>query len=449
MGQPCVLDLTKPCLRVQPMLPDTSGELGLEAEHRAAQGPALKASPSAQPTSQAESGSPAEGAGSQAGAARLSTDSATPSRAPPPAQATPALYGSPAQTPLGSLHRLAHMLHTPQDMAAARMQASGPAPTGVSAHDAALVSHWDSSAAERGLWTMFDSPADCCGSNVTAPSRVQPSSQPHALLWDEAAERMAWERSTPTREEQDPSFSRSGSLHASQAYASALPSPIQVSTGPQQAAKQHRPDTSASTEGQSSLFSGCGNGSGSTAGAMALRRPVWAHPRPQHAAEQARDPASAPTEALNPLFNGCGEAGHSAAEAAREHGGTVIEGHKLLCDSSEDIERAPEDLVMLPPWARDGLGDQGNAQWVVSQLQHGLQASRTEVSETSVVKSASWYSLLWRPRAPASEIALKRFWGDRIISFPCLELSPKPATYEVKWKNRPWYPPLPGCESIT
>ena len=112
---------SKLSLFAQQMLLDSPAQPDQELGRQAAEVPALSVPASAQRDSQADSGSPAESATSQAGTAQCSGDSTTPSRAAPTAQAASALHCSPAQTPLGSLHRLAHMLHTPQDMAAARM----------------------------------------------------------------------------------------------------------------------------------------------------------------------------------------------------------------------------------------------------------------------------------------------------------------------------------------
>ena len=289
------------------------------------------------------------------------------------AQPTQPLYASPAQTPLGSLHRLAHMLHTPQDMAAARMQASGAAPTGAGAHDEAHVSQVDSSKAERGRWTLFGSPADSFGSHVSASPHMQSSSQQHASWGVGAAEHMVWEHGAPSREKQDPSVGRSESPDAS----SASVLPMEASTWPQHAAEQDRPDMGATTEEQYHVLGGCGGGSSSTAAALALPRQLE---EPQHAAEQAWEPQTAPTKAHNPLFGSCSDVSCSEADEAQEHSCAGTEEQKPVYGITQDNERGPEDLAMLSSWARDAQGDHEDAQVAVCQLRHELQASRIEVS---------------------------------------------------------------------
>ena len=368
------------------MLLGSPAEPDQEHRQRAAQVPTLNASPSAQHHSRTAYGSPMPSAASQAGTAQLRGDSATPRRAPPPAQTAPVLYGSPAQTPLGSLHRLAHMLHTPQDMAAARMQASGPAPMSPDAQGKAHLS----SAAERGLWALLDSPTDSYGSAIMSSPPMQSSSQPQAYPEVTASGDIAWcEHSSRTIDRQDPSLRASGIPDASQQHAAAaLASPSEGSNRLQHAAEQDSEHTSATAEGHSS--SPFVESDGSTVGALALA-PAEASPQPQHAAGQAWEHSSAKHEAHNPLFDSCEDASGSSPKEAWEHTSAAIEGREPFCHSVAPSESSPEKLVMSPPRASDGHRDLDNAQKIITELRQELQASRNEVRTPSVPHAAIFF----------------------------------------------------------
>ena len=374
------------CLRMQHILSGCPAEPEREDEHQAAQVLTVYASSSAQHNSQAEFSSPGESSVSNDGTAQLSADNSLPSRAPSPAQATSALYGSPAQTPLGSLHRLAHMLHTPQDMAAARWHASQSASVSSGAHGRAHVSHLGSSPAEMGPQTLLDSPADSCGSADVATVHTPSLSRQPASLGLEAAEQMAWELSSHMREEQDPPSKGTGSPDVSHPSVSGLASLTETPLQPQHAASRHGAHMRAITEGQHTAFSTCGDDSRSIPGIIALPCSPEASAQPQSAAEQAWKSSSIEIDAHNPLFSSYRDAGGSTPEQAWEHSDAVVEGHRPLCDSAGNGHvRSPDKFAAPSSRASDGQDDQESAHMLIGQLRHELQASRNEVS--------SWVSL--------------------------------------------------------
>lgn len=379
---------------MQHLLAEGPAEPECEDKHQAAQVFTVRASSNAQHDSQAGSSSPGESIVSHAGTAQLSSDSSLPSRAAPPAQATAALSGSPVQTPLGLLHRLAHMLHTPQDMAAARMQASQSAPMSRSAHHGrAHASPLDSGAAEIGLWPLLDSLGDSYGSaHVAASHTPSPSRQP-ASLGGEAAGQMAWERSSHMREGQDPPYNQAGSPDVSQQSISALASPTETSLRPQHAASQHGAHMRPTIEGRHILFRGCDDDSGSVPEITAPPCSTKAFARPEHAAEQSWEPYGATTDARNPLFTSCSDAKGSAPNEAWEHSSVVTEGQKSLSNSAEndDEMRSPDKGEMPSSRASGGQDDQETAQMLITQLRHELQASRHEVKSRVPLQHSSLY----------------------------------------------------------
>ena len=362
---------TEPCLHSQHMLADSPAELGQNIIRQTAPEPTVAAVLSARYSSQAESSPLAESAASQPRTAQRSQESITPSRAASLEQAPPALYGSPAQTPLGSLPRLAHMLHTPQDMAAARTQGSGPLQSGMGAHDRADASGIDSS------------PADSCGSGVTASSHA-PSSSRQATSGHNPAGHLAWEHTSPTRDEQNPLFSDCSSPDASHPYALSLTSPTETSPWPQHAAELDEGHISVTAEGQNLLSSSPGGSSGTPAGAVAQPGPAQAFQQLQSAAEQPTEHESATTEARNPLLDRHADVSSSAAGEPWEHYSWAMERHETLCDCIDDELRSLEEFAMLSQLPSDGPGGQEDAQVLISQLRHELQASRDEVSKASV-----------------------------------------------------------------
>ena len=269
------------------------------------------------------------------------------------------------------------------------MQASGPAPRSRDdAQGVAYLSREDSSAAERGLWTLLDSPADSYGSAAMASPPMESSSQHHASPELEASGDVAWgEHSSRTIDRQEPSFAASGPPGAVQQHATALASPTEDSGWLQHSAEQDRERISAAAEGHSpAAFD---DGKESAAGTTALASAEESL-RPQHAEAQAWEHSSSRHEAHNPLFDSGDDANDRTPKGALKHGSASIEGREALCDTAANDECAPEKLVMSHSQASDGHRDQDDAQRIISELRHELQASRMEVRTPSVPYAAAF-----------------------------------------------------------